>query len=137
MTDRRRPQSGALIVLTVGFTIVLLAILGEWPAGIRLPLVLLWLLIVPGWPWARRARVGDIVDTFIVGIGLSAAMLTIVAAAMAVTGVWMPAAAFLVLSAAGVVGALAPQRSARDAPGAADRSPGRPRTRRESEAPDG
>lgn len=103
--DRR-----ALTILLIAAVIVVVSVLFEWPGWLRLPLVSAWLLFVPGWLWARRIARFDAGDRIAVGIALSTTMLTIVGAAMALTGAWSPLIALLVLTAVGLAGAVVPVR---------------------------
>lgn len=101
---------GSLVALSATAAVVLIAVLLEWPTWLRLPLVAVWLLIVPGWTWARRFDRFDAGDRIAVGIALSATMLTIVAAVMALTAAWSPLAALIALTLVAFGGALVPVR---------------------------
>ncbi len=99
------PLRAALVVAAF---VALAANALDWPTWLRMPLTAPWLLVIPGWTWSRRLGLGDRADATIVAVALSSTALTIVGAAMALTRLWSPIGALLLLMAVAVGGALAP-----------------------------
>lgn len=92
--DAPRLRMGLLVVLS---TVVMAGLALTAPASLRVPAVVLWLLLVPGLPWAARLRLGDRGDTVAVAVAVSLALAVVVGGGMAVLGTWSPPAGVLVL----------------------------------------
>lgn len=74
-----------LLLLTVGASA--LVVLGAPPA-LRAPIVLPYLLVVPGLAWVRLLRMRSFASVATLSIALAMAIDTLVAAAMIAAGVW-------------------------------------------------
>jgi uncharacterized membrane protein len=93
--SRPRPLRTALLVLVSTVVVVVLTVIA--PAWLRVPAVVLWVLLVPGLPWAVRMELEDRGDTVAVAVAISMALATVVGGGMAALGTWSPLAAVLVL----------------------------------------
>ncbi len=93
-------------------TVLLSALVLVAPSWLRASAAVLWVLIVPGLPWAVGMRLGDRGDTVAVAVAISLALGAVVGGGMAVLGAWSPVGAVLVLVGVSLC-ALLPGSSAR------------------------
>jgi hypothetical protein len=106
---RYQPPAGATgLMLLIATNVMLASVVLQWPLWVRLPLVMPWLLIVPGWAWARRLRMRDRGDEITVAIAISISLLAIISGVMALAAVWVPLTVLLVLIGVAAVGFLMP-----------------------------
>lgn len=105
------PRTLGVVLLAATTAAMLTAVALDAPAWVRMPLVLGWVLLVPGWAWARRLRLHDRGDELAVGAAISIALLALLGAAMALTGVWVPLAALVALVVIAAAGLFLPART--------------------------
>jgi hypothetical protein len=89
-----------LVVVTAALLGALVVLVGT--TWVRAPAAVLWMLAMPGLPWAVRLRLGDWGDTAAVAVGISVALAALVGGGMAALGWWSPLGAVLVLTGAGL-----------------------------------
>ena len=95
---RHAPSVGVAGLVTGAAMIVALALALDAPA-VRMTAALAGCLVLPGLGWARRLRLRDLGDTVALTVVLSLSITALVATAMAVTGLWSPAAGMVILAA--------------------------------------
>jgi len=95
LRSRPRPVRAGLVVALSTVLLAALAIAG--PSWLRASAAVLWVLVVPGLPWAERMKLGDRGDTIAVAAAISLALAAVLGGAMAVLGTWSPVAAVIVL----------------------------------------
>jgi hypothetical protein len=106
---RYQPPTGAAgLALLVATNMVLATIVLACPIWIRMPLVISWLLIVPGWAWVRRLRIRDRGDQITVGIAISISLLAIISGGMALAAAWVPMNVLFILIGVAAAGVLMP-----------------------------
>lgn len=103
---RSLPATSWAVLVSTYLTAVLVAV--EAPPLVRVPVALVWTLVVPGLPWARLLRVGDRGDALTVAVAMSLAAAVTVGGLLALAGAWDAATAFRLLVAIAVLGAVVP-----------------------------
>lgn len=99
----RHDQVAAAIV---GWTVVaVVAVFAAAPSWLRVVVVVPFVVVVIGAGWAA-ALTRDLSTALAIAIGVSLASATIVAEAMALTGLWSPRIGFGVLAAVAIAGAV-------------------------------
>ena len=73
------------------------AVFGGLTVALRAPIVIAFLLVFPGLALARLIRLDELATELAIGLGLSLAIDTAVAASLVYGGVWNPHAAFAVV----------------------------------------
>jgi hypothetical protein len=83
----------------IGPTLLLAVSAFTAPFYVRVPVAVLWVLVIPGLPWAMRMRLADVGDTAASCVGISVALTAMVGSAMALLGIWSPGGGVLILAA--------------------------------------
>jgi hypothetical protein len=122
VAPQSRPvRTGLAVALS---TVLLAALVLAAPPWMRASAAVLWVLVVPGLPWAVRMRLGDRGDTVAVAGAISLALAAVVGGGMAVLGIWSPMAAVIVLTGVSLC-ALVPGASLRRGGARRNHDPGR------------
>jgi hypothetical protein len=83
----------------IGPTVLLAVAAFTAPPYVRVPVAVLWVLVIPGLPWAMRMRLADLGDTAASCVAISVALTAMVGSAMALLGIWSPGGGVLILAA--------------------------------------
>jgi hypothetical protein len=115
-----------VVLAATTLTAALLFINDTTPA--RIPVALVFALVIPGLGWACRLRQRDLGDTLLLAVTISVCLLVLVGEGMALLRLWSVTGGFLILAVIGVFGACLPQRFRPPLPGrdtavAAERPP--------------
>ncbi|HET6289674.1 MAG TPA: hypothetical protein VFG15_23390 [Amycolatopsis sp.] len=76
LRSRPRPVRAGLVVALSTVLLAALAIAG--PSWLRASAAVLWVLVVPGLPWAERMKLGDRGDTIAVAAAISLALAAVI-----------------------------------------------------------
>lgn len=113
MTGAQRIRSVWPKLLLISGAAAAVLAFGGVHSGVRLPVVLWFLLVCPGTALVRLLDLEDLLAELAVGIALSAALAIIVSGAMLYAGAWSPNATLAVLLGITIFGAMVDMRRGR------------------------